>query len=256
MHQVLLIDDHALYREGLALLLAERFQAVEVAQAGDFLEAEAGRRRLGRLDLIVLDLAQRDCDGVATLARCRSMWPGVPVVVLVDREPADTIKAVLAQGVAGLISKTARAEPIELALRAVLQPGADGLPKPAGAAVVLGPAAQRGAGFEPGPAALAMPGGPGPEAGLATDGLSLGLSPRQLDVLRLLAAGQSNKQISRALGVAESTIKTHLNGLFQKLGVSRRAEALIVASELGLREPSPGGPSAAGPSARPAAADD
>jgi DNA-binding NarL/FixJ family response regulator len=98
--------------------------------------------------------------------------------------------------------------------------------------VVLGRASQRLGGIVPGVLCV-TPAGAAEQAESAST-ISLGLSPRQLDVLRLLAAGQSNKQISRALGVAESTIKTHLNSLFQKLGVSRRSEALLAASELGL----------------------
>ena len=65
----------------------------------------------------------------------------------------------------------------------------------------------------------------------------LGLSPRQVDVLRLLTAGQSNKVICRELELAESTIKTHLLGLFRKLGVSSRTEAVVAAARLGLKFP-------------------
>jgi DNA-binding NarL/FixJ family response regulator len=127
--------------------------------------------------------------------------------------------AALNEGAAGFIPKTTRGQAVEQALRVVL-----------GGGIYLPPAVYR---------AVA----PLPELTQSDEDRSeeaidrLGLSPRQVDVLRLLTAGQSNKVICRELDLAESTIKTHLLGLFRKLGVGSRTEAVVAAARIGLKFP-------------------
>jgi DNA-binding NarL/FixJ family response regulator len=205
--KALLVDDHALFREGVALLVAQRLPELQLVLAGDLAEA---LRLLGLqpgFSLVLLDLGLPDSSGLGGLARVREAAPQVPVVVMSADDRPDTVLSAIEQGAAGFIPKTASASALTDALRTVLD-GRVALPPQ-----VVPLLAQAD----------------------AMDGTALGLSPRQLEVLRLLIEGRSNKLIQRELDLAESTVKTHLQAIFRRLEVNSRTQAVIAAARLGLR---------------------
>ena len=217
--KALLVDDHALFRSGLMLLLAARFPDVVMREADGLSAALAHLDAEPDIELVLLDLGLRDSDGLPTLRQLRAVSEDRTIVVLSAYDDADTVIAALNEGAAGFIPKSTRGKGVEQALRVVLDGGIY-LPSVVYAAVAPLPVLEQS-----------------DDARAAEAIERLGLSPRQVDVLRLLTAGQSNKVICRELDVAESTIKTHLLALFRKLGVSSRTEAVVAAAKLGLKFP-------------------
>lgn len=218
--KTLLVDDHALFREGLALLITQGFEHLVLLQAGDITEALEQLAAHPDVQLILLDLALPDSAGTSGLVRLREHAPQITVVVLSADETPEMVLAAIDAGAAGFIPKTARSGVMQAALRVVLD---GGVYLPAAALLTR-------AGFDgeeaaaPAPAALL----------LETDALQA-LTPRQCDVLRLLIEGKSNKLICRELELSESTVKTHLASIFRRLGASSRTQAVVAAARLGLR---------------------
>jgi DNA-binding NarL/FixJ family response regulator len=213
--KLLLVDDHALLRDGLALLMAQEFDGVQVLQAGTVAEAHAALRADPDVRLVLLDLGLPDGNGIEALPQLREAAPAAVLVALSADERRETVLAAIAAGAAGYISKTSQSGVMLEALRFVLSGGVY-LP----AAVLEQRASER----------------PGGALGLAQrSAQDLGLSPRQVDVLRLLVEGKSNKIIARDLLMSESTVKTHLEALFRRLAVNSRTQAVVAAARLGLR---------------------
>jgi len=208
--RALLVDDHALFREGLSMLMAHRFANVELIHAQDLAGA---RRQLfdhPDVELVLLDLGLGDSQGVASLRSLMQSHPLVSYVVMSGDDRIETIDAAIESGAVGFIPKSTRGGVIEHALQVVFEGGVYLPPTVVAHRVTVGdedgrPTAER-----------------------------LGLSGRQLEVLRCLIDGESNKAISRKLDVAESTVKTHLVGIFRKLGALSRSEAAVIAHQLGL----------------------
>jgi DNA-binding NarL/FixJ family response regulator len=201
--KVLIADDHPLVRDALARTVCELDAAVQVQQAGDF-DALLKLAADGAADLALVDLNMPGMDGVEGLRRLRQLAPTLPVVVASGQEDAPTVRAVLAAGAVGFIPKSERSELLLGALRLVLSGGTyvprsliDAPPAPAGASI--------GA-----------------------------LTPRQVDVLRLLMRGEPNKQIARALGLTEGTVKIHIAAILRTLQARNRTEAVVRARELGI----------------------
>ena len=217
--KTLLVDDHTLFREGLAMLISHGFPDVQLHQAGDIAEALGLLRSDGGFELVLLDLGLPDSAGVLGLQRLREQAPDVTVVVLSADETPETVLSAIDAGAAGFVPKTAKAGVMQAALRVVLAGG-----------VYLPPSVLGHARGEPAPVAKV-------EAPVADDPEATGpggLSPRQADVLRLLVAGKPNKLICRELDLAESTVKTHLAAIFRKLEVTSRTQAVVAAARLGL----------------------
>jgi DNA-binding NarL/FixJ family response regulator len=218
--KTLLIDDHALFREGLALLMTQGFPNLVLLQAGDITEALERLTTHPDTRLILLDLALPDSAGTSGLVRLREHAPQVTVVVLSADQSPEMVLAAIDAGAAGFIPKTARSGVMQAALRVVLDGG-----------VYLPPAALMAvAGFE------------GDDAFASASKLlrpapndRLGLTSRQCDVLRLLIEGKTNKLICRELGLSASTVKTHLASIFRRLGASSRTQAVVASARLGLR---------------------
>lgn len=203
--KVLLVDDHTLFREGLALLLTTVADAVEVLHAGSLAQAAAALP-LGP-DLVLLDLALPGVSGIDGLVDLRRLTEDIPVVVLSGNEDPATMRACIDAGAMGYIPKTAGSQQMRMALRQVLA-----------GEVVLPPSAEAGA--------------PAPQ----TDaGRLLGLTPRQLDVLRCLVQGKTNKVIARDLGIHADTVKSHVTAVLLALGVKNRTEAVYAVRNLSLR---------------------
>lgn len=219
--KTLLVDDHSLFREGLALLITQGFPQLQLQQAGDIAEAMRQLEAHPDTELLLLDLALPDSAGTSGLIHLREHAPHVTIVVLSADDSPETVLAAIDAGAAGFIPKTARSGVMQQALRTVL---AGGVYLPS--AVLLAP--RDDAADSAGVAAASD--SPAADADVVT-----GLTPRQTDVLRLLIEGKPNKLICRELDLAESTVKTHLASIFRRLGASSRTQAVVAAARMGLR---------------------
>ena len=212
---VLLVDDHALFREGLKFLLRELDSSLVVDEAGDC--AAALERASARgYDLVLLDLNLPGLRGMDALAALRNAVPGAPTVVLSGEDNPQLVREAIKAGAMGFIPKSSTREVLIQALRLVFAGG-----------VYLPPAALD---THTVAAPLPAPGGESPAA-------RLGLTPRQMDVLRCVIQGKPNKSIARELDISEGTVKAHLSAVMQSLGARNRTEAVYAAAKLGLRLP-------------------
>jgi DNA-binding NarL/FixJ family response regulator len=212
--RVLLIDDHTLFRDALAGVLTGLDAEVRVFHAANADEARAAAAHYEDLDLVLLDLNLPGSQGMSLLVELRAALITVPVVVLSASERAADVRAALAAAAAGYIPKTASGPDMLAALRQVLA-GEVSVPASLLAAVH---AIESAAAPAPAPAA--------PAAGT--------LTPRQIDVLRLLGEGLSNKGIANRLGLTEGTIKLHVSAVMHALHARNRTETVLVARQLGL----------------------
>ena len=222
---MLAADDQRVVREGLAMLLGLLPDVEVVGTAANGEEALALAAEL-RPDVILMDLRMPKVDGVEATRRLRASHPEIKVVVLTtyadDRSVIDALRA----GALGYLTKDAGAEEIQQALRRV-----------AAGQASLDPAVQlhlieaiTGGAQESGPPASAaeLPGSaPTPE-------LPDGLTPREAEVLALIAAGLSNTEIAARLFVSEATVKSHVNHMLPKIGARDRAQAVGYAYRHGL----------------------
>jgi DNA-binding NarL/FixJ family response regulator len=210
--KVVICDDHALFRDGLRLVLADLDDSPElvdfatVDQLFDHLSAD------DEIDLVLLDLNLPGSDGMATLRALRASHPTVPVVIVSASEEVADIRSVLAAGAAGFVPKSSPSSILLAALRMVLSGGIYVPP------VVL---AEQDA--------LAQP-----DRARDRRDRAYGLTPRQLEVLRLMGKGLTNKDICRVLDLAEGTVKAHVAAVLEILQVSNRTEAVSMMHELKL----------------------
>jgi DNA-binding NarL/FixJ family response regulator len=228
--KILVADDHPLLREALLPVLRELEGGVTPIEAAD---GDAVRRLAAEhpdLDLVLLDLCLPGVRGLTLFEDLRRGYPALPLVVLSALDDPGTVRAVLAGGALGFIPKSSPHQVMVQALRLVLAGGRylppELMPELAGEdwASVPAPAAS-----------------PGTAGGASAE--TLGLTERQHQVLALLAQGKSNKQICRALGVAEATVKVHVTAVLKALRVISRAQAVVAINRLGLRSEGPGGES-------------
>ncbi len=202
MDRIVVADDHPLFRAALGSALARAAPGAVVEEVASLSDARAALRR-GPVDLLLLDLKMGDCDGFAGLVAIRSDWPTVPVVVVSASEDGATVRRALSFGASGFIPKSATLDAMVQALTAVLA-GDTWAPE------------------------VDYDGEAGMEDRIAS------LTPSQLKILVGLQQGRLNKQIAYDLGVTEATIKAHLTGVFRKLGVQNRTQAVIAAQALGV----------------------
>lgn len=206
--RILLADDHPLFREGVKPVLEKLDPDVEILEAIDFPSAFETMHQAGEVDLVLMDLFMPGMSGVEGITRFRATFPEAPVVVLSASEQIEDIQHLLAAGALGYITKSTPSDAILGALRRVLAGGV----------------------YVP-PALLDTPeGAPPPPLSNRYPALSY----RQIQVLRELAKGQSNKQIGDALDVTEGTVKLHMAAIFRILKVNNRTEAVLVAQKMGL----------------------
>ncbi|HVY02113.1 MAG TPA: response regulator transcription factor [Caulobacterales bacterium] len=207
---VLIADDHELFREGVRSLVTDVLDASDVRQAASLDEALEKLNEGPAPDLLIVDLRMPGVSGVESLSALRDALPGSKVVVMSASEERSDILSALAAGINGYIPKSLSAAQIEEALRDVLS---GRLYAPA----TLG---RREDGAEPQPERRFSP--------ITIEGLT----SRQKDVLAQLLKGQSSKEIARALGIAEGTVKIHLAAIYRAAGVRTRAEAIAKLSAL------------------------
>jgi DNA-binding NarL/FixJ family response regulator len=205
--KILVCDDHALFREGLELVLGQLDPAAELVSVGDGESALARVAADDALELVLLDLGLPGMGGFAALDALRRDHPSVPVVVLSASESPADVRSALDRGASGFIPKSTRGSVLLSALRLVLSGG-----------VYVPPLVMEGAAAEP-----------------ARDPRAA-LTGRQLEVLRLLARGLTNREIAEVLKIAEGTVKTHVMHIYEALDVTNRTEAAMRMHELGLEE--------------------
>ncbi|MGI8448815.1 MAG: response regulator [Streptosporangiaceae bacterium] len=226
---VIVADDQSAVREGLVLLLGTLPGIVVAGEAADG-NAAADLVAEVKPQVVLMDLNMPGSDGVSATRRITAEHPGTRVVVLTTYADDDSIIGVLRAGALGYRTKDAtraeigRAVLVAAAGQAILDPGVQQR---------LLSAAARAAGSPGSPGAAQVPGSPGASPG------DDDLTPRAAEVLRLIAAGASNREIARALFVSEATVKTHVNRIFAKSGSRDRVQAMRYAYAHGYAEPAP-----------------
>ena len=198
--QVVIADDHPLMRAALVTALAPLGPRVAFLEASSHEEALALVTREPAPDLALMDLHMPGARGVEAIRELRARAPHVPLAIVSAEDDPGAVRALLALGIAGFIPKTDKPAVIASAVRLILAGG-----------VYVPPGLVNG-----------MPAS-------ATAREAAGLTERQMDVVRLLARGLSNKGIARELGVSEGTIKVHLLAVFRALDVRNRTSAVLAA---------------------------
>lgn len=211
--RVLIADDQRVVRQGLVLVLGllPGIEVVGAAHDGD--EAATMAAHL-MPDVVLMDLRMPRCDGVEATARLRQQTPGIAVVVLTTYTDEQSVIDALRAGARGFLTKDADAQEILRALTAVMR----GTP-------AIDPAVQQ----RLVDAVVAQAPAPRPEPTLPG-----GLTPREAQVLALMADGLSNLEIARRLTVGEATVKSHINHIFTKIDVRDRVQAVRYAFHHGL----------------------
>jgi two-component system, NarL family, nitrate/nitrite response regulator NarL len=206
--KLLIVDDHAILREGLVALLRQFEQGVDVLQASDTAEGLRLVEAHPDLDAVFLDLNMPDQGGMEAIPVLAKRRPQLPVIVLSSSEDPSDVRRALKSGACGYLPKSASPRNILSALRLVLA-GEIYVPP------LLLDVAADGAGYVP------------PGAGGR-------LTERQIEVLRQLCRGLTNKEISRALKLSEKTTKSHITAIFKALGVVSRTQAASAARHAGI----------------------
>jgi DNA-binding NarL/FixJ family response regulator len=198
---ILTVDDHPLIRDGLAAVIGREPDMRVVAEAGDG-EQALEQYRAHQPSIVLMDLRMPVMDGVEAIQAIRGEFPAARIIALTTYEGDEDIYQALAAGASGyLLKDMLRTELIEV-IRKVHQ-GYRGIPQ-----------------------AIA--------AKLAIHTPRIGLTPREIEVLRLMAEGKSNPEIAIALGRAEGTMKIHVQNILQKLGAADRTQAVTIAVRRGI----------------------
>jgi DNA-binding NarL/FixJ family response regulator len=217
--RVMIVDDQAMVREGFAALLRAQPDMTVVADAADGAQAVAVARE-HRPDVILMDIRMPQLDGIAATRAVLATPPGghrPRVLILTTFDLDDYVFDALSAGASGFLLKDATGAELVAAVRVIA--AGESLLAPSVTRRLIEEFTARGGGRRPSPAVLSS------------------LTARELDVLRLIARGQSNLEIAATLVVAEQTVKTHVTRVFAKLDVRDRAQAVILAYETGLISP-------------------
>jgi two-component system NarL family response regulator len=198
---VIIADDHPITREGLALILRSEPGISVLGQAGDGFEAIECYRTY-RPDVAILDLQMPRLNGLGATRQIMSTSPQARILLFTTYDGDEDIYRAMHAGARGYILKDAAQEDVFKAIRAI-HLGQRYLSPPVGAK-------------------------------LADSQVSRGLTERERQVLKLLAEGQANKEIGAITGISESTVKTHVASIIEKLGVKSRTEAALIAEKRGF----------------------
>jgi len=203
--KILIVDDHSVVREGLAALLCQSRDDVAVLQAQDGNSALTLVEGNRDLDAVLLDLSMAGLGGMPTLLEFGRRYPDLPVIILSSSEDPQDVRQAFASGALGYIPKSATPKTLLSALQLVLQGN-----------VYVPPFVLEEQAFVP-------------SQTLSASSASPKLTERQIDVLKLLGSGLSNKEIANELGLSEKTVKVHVTGIFKALNVINRMQAASAA---------------------------
>jgi two-component system, NarL family, nitrate/nitrite response regulator NarL len=216
--RLLIIDDHVLIRRGLCALLSQYPDLCIAGEAGDANEGQRAAETL-QPDVILLDNHMPGVSGVDALPSLRTIAPRARILMLTVSEDADDLAAALRAGAAGFLLKTIDGDELAFAIRRVLRGESVVSPemtdKLINAFRLAGQPVTRDAAVEP----------------TALDCLS----PREHEILRCIADGCSNKEIARALDIAETTVKIHVQHILRKLKLDSRVQAAVLLTSQGAR---------------------
>ena len=196
--QILLADDHPLFAEALQNLIERNIPGSKLTLAGDLEAAHRELAKPGRFDLAIMDLHMPGANGFEGIERTLKFFPDTPVLVISGMASATDVARAIALGARGFVPKNLPSKVLAAALQVVAS-GGTYVPAEYAQGMV---------------AAIPSEASPSPN-----------LTPRETQVLELLVAGKSNKEIGRALELQEITVKLHVRNIFRKLGVRNRVEA-------------------------------
>jgi DNA-binding NarL/FixJ family response regulator len=196
---ILLIDDHAMFRTGLRMVLSAHLPEAQVFDAGSLNEAMRGMPNMP--DVILLDIKLPGINGLDGIAMLKRKWPQVPILILYSQDEPEVVRVALTRGAAGFASKAQTANEIVALINQLL----------CGDFTSAATSAPRG-----------------------FDAARLQLTQRQCEVLDLMCQGMPNKLIARQLKLSENTVRGHVQGILALLQVSSRSEAAYVARRRGL----------------------
>jgi DNA-binding NarL/FixJ family response regulator len=206
--KILIADDHALFRDGLAMRLEEIAPDAVVLQASSYTQVFKILNTESQIDVLVLDVEMQDMPWLESLKQIHALAPKMKIIVVSASEDSRTIRTILATGVKGYIPKRSEVKVFNNALKLIIEGGSYVPPNL----------------LENTPLNALS----GRNIGIKT------LTTRQSQVLDLIAQGKSNKQIAYDMGVSESTVKLHINALLRSLHVNNRTQAVITAQKIGL----------------------
>lgn len=212
-HRLLVVDDHTLFRRGLIALLAADPRFVVVAEAGDAGEAQR-RAAAEQPDLILLDNHLPGVRGVDALPGLRAAAPHAKVLMLTVSEDESDLAAALRGGACGYLLKTMDSDMLASAIVRTMAGESTISPEMTSKLVSAFHALPNAVPAEPPAGAQAL----------------ASLSPREREILRHIARGASNKEIARALGIAETTVKIHVQHILRKLDLASRVQAAVFAA--------------------------
>jgi DNA-binding NarL/FixJ family response regulator len=216
--RILIVDDHAVVRSGLRTILETEADIEVVGEAGDGHAAlELAQELLP--DVVLMDINMGDWDGVTATRRVRNYVPSARVIVLTNYDEDDLVFSSIRAGASGYLLKEVTAKQLTNSIRTV----ADGfsLIYPSVARRVLDEFGQL-------------------RSTTATDtDVYSDLTPREREVLRLIASGRANKEIGAQLGISERTVKTHISNIFSKLELTDRTQAALFVHNRGMLEKDP-----------------
>jgi len=207
--KILIVDDHPVVREGIASMLKKQPDFKIVGEACNGLEAVEKARELFP-DVVLMDLRMPELDGVEAIKRIKEEKPEVKFIILTTYSDDEYIFKGIAAGARAYLLKDAPRDELFKAIRAVSR--GESLIQPIVASRVLDKLA---------------------ELSRKTPSAET-LSEREVEVLRLMASGESNKDIADKLSITQSTVKTHITSIFQKLNVTTRTEAVTTALKRGI----------------------
>ncbi len=217
--RIVVADDHALVRGGLVQLVKLVEENVEIVETNDFQQTLDFLKEGKPVDLLLLDLLMPGMSGMDGIKQICKDWPEVPVIVVSAREQIAAIRSALAAGAMGYIPKTSSPEVMMSAIKLVLSGGVYVPPHVLGASSSSDDSIQEQANS-------AESFGNSLEQGYAQ------LTPRQLEVLDLMALGKPNRDIANDLGLNVGTVKMHSSRIFKSLNVQNRTEAVALYAQL------------------------
>ena len=210
--KVIIIDDHTLFREGLQRLLVRH----EIDVISSVSNGEDGIKSIKKLepDIVLLDLRMPNVNGIDVLKNIREHNKSLPVVMLTTSDDEKDLIEAFRNGASGYLLKDMEPDDLVVALRDVLKGETIGAPN---LVQILAKFHQ------------------GDDTEINITNLIATLTPRENEILELLAEGQSNKLIAKNLGISDGTVKLHVKSILRKLEIHSRVEAAVIAVEHGLK---------------------